>query len=54
MTRRQISARAFDAEHKRLMLAYRNARGGEKSKTLKALQAHVLASLKAEQGRRAR
>ena len=41
MTRRQISARAIDHEHRRLMLAWRNARGGEKAKALKDLQAYV-------------
>lgn len=45
MTKRQISLRAFDPEHKRLMLAYRNARGGDKTRTLKALQGYVTAAL---------
>lgn len=48
MTRRQIAARAFDPEHKRLMLAYRNARGGDKTRAWKALQAYVTANLNAE------
>lgn len=48
MTKRQIALRAFDAEHKRLMLAYRNARGGDKTRTLKALQKYVTAGLAKE------
>lgn len=41
MTRRQIALRAFDPEHKRLMLAYRHARGGERTKAWKALCDYV-------------
>lgn len=52
MTRRAISRQAFDDEHKRLMLAYRNARGGEKTRALGRLQAYVTGLLK--KGRRRR
>jgi len=45
MTKRMIAARAHDAEHKRLMLAYRNARGGEKLKALGRLNAYVTGRL---------
>jgi hypothetical protein len=45
MTRRQISLRAFDPEHKKLMMAHRNARGGEKTRALEALRNYVTASL---------
>jgi hypothetical protein len=41
MTRRQISARAFDEEHKRLMHAARNARGGLKGSAQKKLVLYV-------------
>lgn len=46
MTRRMLAARAFDATHRRLMLAYRNARGGERIKTRKQLQDYVTDLLK--------
>lgn len=46
MTRRQISRRACDAEHRRLMLAYRNARGGERTKAWRRLRDYVTAALK--------
>lgn len=51
MTKRQISTRAISPEHKRLMLAYRNARGGDRTKTLKALQDFMTAALKVENKR---
>jgi hypothetical protein len=47
MTRRQITKRAVDQEHKRLMLKYKNATGGQKSTALKALQKYVTEQLKA-------
>jgi len=47
LTRRQIARRAHDAEHKRLMLAYRNARGGEKLKALGRLKDYVTGRLNA-------
>jgi hypothetical protein len=46
MTRRQICARAIDPTHKRLMLAWRNARGGEKAKALRDLRAYMTEKLK--------
>lgn len=46
MNKRQIARRAHDAEHKRLMLAYRNARGGEKLKALGRLKDYVLGRLR--------
>lgn len=46
MNKRQIARRAFSPEHKRLMLAYQRARGGDKTRTLKALQGYVAAALR--------
>jgi hypothetical protein len=46
MTKRQIGRWAFDDEHKRLLMAYRNARGGERTKAFNALQAYVNGLLK--------
>lgn len=45
MTRRMIAARALDAEHRRLMLAYRAARGGERTRAWKRLRDYVAALL---------
>lgn len=45
MTRRQIQARAVDAEHKRLMLAYRAARGGERTRAWRRMRDYVAALL---------
>lgn len=47
MTKRRIRTLAFDDEHLRLMTAYRNARGGERTSALKALQAYVRQCLEA-------
>ena len=46
MNRCQIARRAFDAEHKRLMLAYHRARGGDRLRRLRELQAYVTARLR--------
>lgn len=51
MTKRQIAARAISPEHKKLMLAYRNAAGGHRTKARKALQDFMTAALKAESKR---
>lgn len=45
MTKRQIANRAIDPEHRRLMLAYRNARGGSRTAAWKALRDYVTATL---------
>lgn len=45
MTRRQISRRAMDEQHKKLMLAYRNARGGSRTSAWKALRDYVTGEL---------
>ncbi len=47
MNKRQIARRAFDADHKALMLAYQRARGGEKLKALAKLKQYVTARLQA-------
>lgn len=47
MTRRQIQRAALDAEHKRLLLAYHRARGGERLAAYRALRKYM-ASLLAE------
>lgn len=41
MTRRQIARRAFDAEHRRLLLAVRTAPSGQKQRAKDALRAYV-------------
>ncbi len=46
MTKRQIGRRAFNAEHKILMLAYQRAKGGSRLKALGKLKAYVTARLK--------
>lgn len=46
MNKRQIYRRAFNAEHRRLMLAYHRARGGDRLRRLKELKAYVTAELK--------
>ena len=45
MTKRMISARAFDPEHKKLMLAYQRARGGDRLRALAALKNYVTGRL---------
>ena len=51
MNRRQIARRSFDELHKRLMLDYQRARGGDKLRKLAALRAYMLGRLKeARQG----
>lgn len=45
MTRRQIASRAFDAEHRRLLLAVRTAPPGQKQKAKDAVTAYVTACL---------
>ena len=47
MTRRMIAARAIDAEHRRLMLAYRAARGGERTRAWRRLRDYVASLLEA-------
>jgi hypothetical protein len=46
MTKRQIARSSFDDEHKRLRLACRNARGGERIKAQQKLEAYVRSLLK--------
>ncbi len=46
MSRRQMRARALDPEHLRLMLAYRHARGGDRLRRLRELQAYVTERLR--------
>ncbi len=41
LNKRQVARRAFDPDHKALMLAYSRARGGERLKALAALKAYV-------------
>jgi hypothetical protein len=48
--KRQVARRAFDPEHRKLMDAYRTARGGEKLRRLKLLKDYVTNRLK-EAGR---
>ena len=48
MTRREISRKAFDAEHKRLLLAVRHSRGPARTKALKELNAYILGTLRAK------
>lgn len=45
MTRRQLVVRAFDPEHKRLLLAAHAARGGEKTRAQERVTAYVTACL---------
>lgn len=51
MTKRQITRRAMSAEHKRLMLAYARARGGERMTAWRKLRDYVAAQLRRESGR---
>jgi hypothetical protein len=46
MTRRQIARRAFSAEHRTLMLAYKYAAKGDKLRRLRELQQWMVAQLK--------
>ncbi len=46
MTKNMIARRAFEAQHKALMLAYKRARGGEKLRALAKLKSYVTARLK--------
>lgn len=46
MNKRQIARRAFTPEHKRLMLAYHRARGGDRLRRLRELKAWVAEQLK--------
>ncbi len=46
MNKRQIARRAHDEAHKKLMLAYHRARGGEKLRALAALKAYVTERLR--------
>lgn len=47
----KIGRSAVDPQHRKLMLEYRNARGGEKLKALAKLKAYVLGRLQeARQG----
>lgn len=46
MNRKQISRRAFDPEHRRLLLAVRTAPSGQKQKAKDAVQAYVTKLLK--------
>ncbi len=46
MTRRQIARRAFDADHKVLLLKVRSAPRGQKARWQKRLKDHVSALLK--------
>jgi len=45
MNKRQIARRAFDPEHRKLMNAYRTARGGDRLKALAKLKQYVTARL---------
>ncbi len=45
--KRQVARRAFDSEHRKLMDAYRTARGGDRLKALGKLKAYVTARLRA-------
>ncbi len=47
MTRRQISRKAFDADHKGLLLKVRSAPRGQLARWQKRLKDHVTALLKA-------
>jgi hypothetical protein len=44
--KRQVARRAFDPEHRRLMLAYARARGGDRLRRLRELQQWMVAQLK--------
>lgn len=46
MTRKQISRRATSEEHRKLMLAYARARGGERQATWRKLRDFVAAQLR--------
>lgn len=46
MTKRRIARLSFDSTHKALMLAYKRARGGEKTTALRRLKAYVLGCLR--------
>lgn len=46
MTKRQIARRAVNGHHKRLMLNYQRARGGERTRRWKELRDFVTAELK--------
>jgi len=46
MSKRRLRQLAFDAEHYRLMRAYKIARGGEKLTALRRLQAYVADQLR--------
>lgn len=48
MTRRRLRKIAHDAEHLRLLLAWRHAPPGLKAKRKKAVDAHITARLKEE------
>ncbi len=47
MNKRQINRVAFDAIHRHLMRRYHYARGGEKQRRLKILQAWMVEQLRA-------
>jgi hypothetical protein len=48
MNRRTIKRRIADPEHRRLALAYHDARGGSRTPAWKKLRDHVAAELRAE------
>jgi hypothetical protein len=53
MTRRQLTRRAIDPQHKRLMMAAHNARGGDKSRAQKKLRDYMTSLLGAVRNRKA-